>query len=144
MKIIPDRDAFDKLLEENKEAALERFKDRSGNYCGEIGIGTQAYKIFDRLPDNLLAEKSLDFLPEGFAAIIIGKADGEEKVIARSDFRNWYFIGDANFQGARFTDVADFRGSRCTGAADFRGAKFAKYADFEGAKFVKLKDPTRC
>ncbi len=144
MKVIRDRELFDKQLLENKEAALQMLKDGDGNYLEEIRIGKQKYKIYTEAADALFFESASYLLPEGYAAFIVGGIKYEKKEIGRSDFKNWYFVGDADFKGAGFTGIASFSGALVTGVADFRGAKFARYADFAGAKFGKLKDSVRC
>ena len=139
-----DKKAFEKLLKENKEAALEMIKDDKGIYLQEVQIGKQKYKIFPTMLEALFGEKASKLLPEGYAAFILSDFDYKKKEISRSDFKNWYFIGNANFQGEKFTGIADFSGAVVTGLADFRGAKFTKYADFEGANFNQYKDSLKC
>lgn len=143
MITIEDKDAFVELLEKDKEAALEILKDK-GNYHQELMIGDQKYKVFIKVPDELFTESTSPLLPEGYAALFVVDICCGKKEIARTDFRNWFFLGDVDFQGAKFTGVAGFGGSTFIGLADFRGAKFSKYADFEGATYKIFKDSLKC
>ena len=60
MKVIRDRELFDKQLLENKEAALQMLKDGDGNYLEEIRIGEQKYKIYTEAADALFFESASD------------------------------------------------------------------------------------
>lgn len=143
MITIQNKDIFVKLLKEDKQAALEMLKDK-GNYCQELMIGEQKYKVFIDIPDEFFTEKNSSLLPEGYAALIVMDIRYEKKEITRTDFKNWFFLGDVDFQGAKFTGVAGFSGSTFIGVADFRGAKFSQYADFQGATFKEFKDSLKC
>jgi hypothetical protein len=142
-KEIVDKEIFDNLLKENKDAALDMMRDH-GKYYEEVLIGEQQYKIFEDVPADLFTKTDSDLLPDYYAAIILSDIDYEKKEINRSDFKNWYFIGNADFNRAKFTSIANFGGAEFIGIADFRGAKFAQHADFEGAKFKNFKDSIRC
>ncbi len=140
-KEIADKELFDSLLRDDKDAALDMLRDH-GEYYKEVLIGDKLYKIFEDVPADLFTKTSSVLLPDHYAAIIL--SDIEKKEINRSDFKNWYFIGNADFKCAVFTSIADFAGAEFLGIADFRGAKFAQYADFEGAKFNIFKDSIGC
>lgn len=138
---IVDKDVFDNLLREDKDAALDMLREH-GEYCEEVSIGDKQYKIFEDVPADLFTKTVSEHLPDYYAAIIV--PDIKKKEINRSDFKNWYFIGNADFNGAVFTGIANFTGAVFIGNTDFRGAKFCEYADFEGAKFKNFKDSLRC
>lgn len=143
MMTIQDKNVFVELLKKDKDAALAMLKDK-GNYYQEIKIGEQKYKVFTEAPDELFTKNSSPLLPEGYAALIVADVRCGKKEVARTDFKNWFFLGDADFQGARFSGVAGFSGATFTGVADFRGAKFSQYADFQGATFKEFKDSLKC
>ena len=140
-KEIVDKELFDRLLRDNKDAALDMLREH-GEYYEEVLIADKQYKIFEDVPADLFTKTSSVLLPEYYAAIILPDIKKEE--INRSDFKNWYFIGNADFSSAIFTGIANFAGAEFAGNADFRGAKFNEYADFEGAKFKNYKDSIRC
>jgi hypothetical protein len=143
MMTIQDKNAFVELLKKDKEAAFEMLKDK-GSYYQELTIGEQKYKVFSEAPDELFTKNASPLLPEGYAAFILTDVCCGKKEVVRTDFKNWFFLGDADFQGAKFSGVAGFSGATFTGVADFRGAKFSQYADFQGATFKEFKDSFKC
>lgn len=143
MITIENKDVFVKLLRKDEKAAFELLRDK-GNYYQELTIGEQKYKVFAKVPDELFTKNASPLLPEGYAALIVADVCCGKKEVARTDFKNWFFLGDADFQGARFSGVAGFSGATFTGVADFRGVKFSQYADFQGATFKEFKDSLKC
>jgi uncharacterized protein YjbI with pentapeptide repeats len=135
-----DKQKFDRLLKEDKDAALGMLKDGKGDWLKKVEIGDKSYKIFSEIPDDLFTNYETKRLPNDFSALILCDVNYEEEVL-RTQFDYWYFLGNTSFNNSKFQGSASFLSTQFIGEAKFNKTKFSS-SFFRESYFHLLGDFT--